>query len=87
MRTVKTFQLGTVMTTGGAEEVTAVAHDGIFSHAHYFRRYPDGDHRQLNAYPSGSEVVDDVLNSCGQGYWRDKNIADLREVGLCPESI
>lgn len=46
MRTVETFDLGTVMTTGAAEECVVVAHNGVFSHAHYFRRYgsPDQDH-------------------------------------------
>lgn len=79
MRTVETFSLGCSPTSGGAQELTVVAKDGKFSHAHYFVRYPDGDRRDLlpDCYQSPESVAKEVRGMC-RGRWID---AALDRVG------
>lgn len=66
MRTVKTFSLGSSPTSGGNQELIVVAKDGVFSHSHYFVRYPDGDHRDLRSdcYQSAAAVAEEVRSMC-----------------------
>lgn len=78
MRTVKTFSLGRAY--GGTQELVVVAKDNKFSHAHYFVRYPDGDHIDLypDCYQSPEAVAEEVRQLSGRPQWAD---SDLEEVG------
>lgn len=78
MRTVKTFSFGISPTSGGAQELVVVAKDKVFSHSHYFVRYPDGDHRDLlpDCYQSASDVAEEVRNMC-RGNWVNAALAEV----------